>query len=734
MKKGRLDPGPISSSVEAKSEGVFFQWAKFLVIFLAMSAGIGGAGYFYFAAQKRAFQKSAYAQLSAVADLKSREITEWRSERLRDGQALRDNLFLTPSVRNALSTSERESANARAALRAWFESLRANNDHSQVFLLDGEGNWIMGTEDMSWSEENDPVYRRALEIALHGVVALSDLYRGRRSGDIRVDMFVPIPETDGGKSGPLGIILIRRDPARYLYPLIQSWPTPSSSAEALLVRRDGKDVLFLSQLRHRKGTTLEFRLPLSTEGLPAARAVQGKQGVFQGVDYRGVPVLSVLRPVIGSEWFLVAKVDRKEVFAPFVRESRYLAASLLGLILMAGSGLGYIIRREQIGILRRRLLAEEELRSLSLRQEAILTAVPDIIMEVDNDKVYRWANKAGTDFFGDDAVGKEAAFYFVGEQPTYRIVQPFFEGAEDVIYLESWQRRKDGQARLLAWWCRTLKDADGRVTGALSSAWDITEQRRAEEEIRLLNENLERRVAERTVQLDAANKELESFSYSVSHDLRAPLRIIDGFSQVLVDDCREAVGDKGRDYLARIRAATQRMGLLIDDLLKLARLSKSPLQRQEVDLSGLAREVAASLRQSAPERDAEIVIRDGLLARADPALIKVVLENLLANAWKFTGKKPRARIELGRLVENGRDVFFVKDDGVGFDMAYADKLFGAFQRLHRKEDFPGLGVGLATVQRIVRRHGGRVWAESAPERGATFYFMLDDGEGGSDGR
>jgi PAS domain S-box-containing protein len=225
-------------------------------------------------------------------------------------------------------------------------------------------------------------------------------------------------------------------------------------------------------------------------------------------------------------------------------------------------------------------------------------------------------------------------------------------------------------------------------------------------------------------QLEAANKELEAFSYSVSHDLRAPLRSIDGFSQALLEDYADRLDAAGQDYLQRVRAATQRMGALIDDLINLSRLTRSEMQIDAVDLSALATGIAAELARDDPKRQVEFAITPGLVARADGGLIRVVLHNLLANAWKFTSGRPHAVIEFGTAAQDGGTTYFVRDNGAGFDMAYAAKLFGAFQRLHGVAEFPGTGIGLATVQRIIHRHGGRVWAEAAPDRGATFYFTL----------
>ncbi|HEX5476383.1 MAG TPA: ATP-binding protein, partial [Burkholderiales bacterium] len=244
------------------------------------------------------------------------------------------------------------------------------------------------------------------------------------------------------------------------------------------------------------------------------------------------------------------------------------------------------------------------------------------------------------------------------------------------------------------------------------------------EEVLRLNAELERRVSERTSQLEYTNRELEAFCYSVSHDLRAPLRSIDGFSQALIEDFPTSVPQEARGYLQRIRAATQRMAQLIEDLLNLSRVSRAELQRQEVDVSALARQVLAELQQREPQRKVEASVWDDLRAQADPRLLRAALENLIGNAWKFTGAASSPKIEIGALADRGEATFFIRDNGAGFDMAYADKLFGAFQRLHSANEFSGTGIGLATVQRIVSRHGGRIWADAKPGKGAVFFFTL----------
>jgi signal transduction histidine kinase len=314
---------------------------------------------------------------------------------------------------------------------------------------------------------------------------------------------------------------------------------------------------------------------------------------------------------------------------------------------------------------------------------------------------------------------------------------------------------------LQAYACHPLLGQEGQVLGTLSfgtrtRTWFTDEElslmntvadhvsiamerQRAGEVIRALNADLERRVRDRTAELEASNRELEAFCYSVSHDLRGPLRGIDGFSQALLEDHADKLDADGRQDLHWIRSECQKMGQLIDDLLNLSRLTRSAMQPQPVDLTALAQRIAAGLQQTAPARRAQFRIADGLRTTGDPQLLQIALSNLLDNAWKYTGQRDEAVIAFGSVrMEELRDapaearrgpagrVYFVRDNGVGFDMAYADKLFAPFQRLHSVKEFPGTGIGLATVQRVIHRHGGRIWVEARPGQGATFYFTFTE--------
>ena len=287
---------------------------------------------------------------------------------------------------------------------------------------------------------------------------------------------------------------------------------------------------------------------------------------------------------------------------------------------------------------------------------------------------------------------------------------------------EFWGRRADGEA-----FPKDVRLVRGTWFGQdvlIATADDITGQVQAREEIRRLNAGLEKRVQERTSELTAANRELESFAYSISHDLRSPLRAIDGFSHLLAEDYEDKLDHQGRDYLGRVRKAVQRMGTLIDDILELSRVTRQEMRREPVDLGRLAAELNEEIARAWPGKQPAISLPGRCLAEGNPQLLRLMLQNLLENAWKYSGRNPAPEIEFGCETLDGRQVCYVRDNGVGFDMAHAGRLFTPFQRLHKPEDFQGNGIGLATVARIVRRHGGRIWAESAPGAGATFRFTL----------
>lgn len=366
--------------------------------------------------------------------------------------------------------------------------------------------------------------------------------------------------------------------------------------------------------------------------------------------------------------------------------------------------------------------SEHEVSKLNRFLDAIIDGIPHMVFVKDAARLsFVRMNRAGEELLGvsrDELVGKtdfelfpaaEAEFFQQKDRETLS-GKVLVEIQEEPIATSSGQR-----------WLHTQKvplvDEAGVPQFLLGISQDITELKRTRAAL-----------AESRDETLALNRELEAFSYSVAHDLRAPLRSMDGFSQAVLEDYEDKLDEEGRKYLRYIRESAQDMAQLIDDMLTLSRVSRAELAKQPVNLSHLAGQTVARLRQLEPDRQVDVSIDDGLIADADPRLLAVVFDNLLGNAWKFTQKCARAQISVGRATLDHESAFFVRDDGAGFDMRYAHKLFGAFQRLHAAQDFEGTGVGLATVQRIVHKHGGRIWAHAQPEQGATFFFTLTKGD------
>src|SRR5437879_8219486 len=362
------------------------------------------------------------------------------------------------------------------------------------------------------------------------------------------------------------------------------------------------------------------------------------------------------------------------------------------------------------------------------QMSAIVESSTDAIIGKTLEGIIQSWNKGAEQMYGysaSEVIGKPISVLVPSDRTDEvpKLLERIRQG-DHVDHYETVRVRKGGVQIDVSLSLSPIKDAAGNIVAASVIARDISERKRADEEIRKLNESLERKVAERTAQLTIANKELEAFCYSVSHDLRAPLRGIDGFSQLVMETQADRLDPEGIENLHRVRASAKRMGSLIDDLLELSRLSRAELRHEAVDLSALAHVVLQDFYERDPARHVRYEITPNLITEGDPHLLRIVLENLLGNSWKFTSKIPESVIEFGVQRAEEQPVYYVRDNGAGFDVAYTEQLFGPFQRLHADEEFPGTGIGLATTQRIIHRHDGKIWAEGTVDHGATFYFTL----------
>jgi PAS domain S-box-containing protein len=888
-------------------------WRGPLVAFGILLLIIGIPGYLIIEAEIGDARRDTRKELAAIADMKTGQISAWVGERRADAEVLFDNALLGAKAWTWIEGRGGDAVHGELLSAA--SSLQRHYDYAAVAFIDRDGK----ARVIAPPEASLPDYSRskAFQAALQSnAVLFEDMHFSgdpapAESSSVRLGFWIPI-RSSGSEDAPApGVWLLLIDPARYLYPLVQNWPEPSETAESLLVRREGNDIVFLNELRHRQNTALTLRLPIEgIRTLPAAAAIKGQEGVASGIDYRGAPVLAATRRIPGTPWSLVAKIDRSEVYAPLRERGWTFGLIVFGLVFLGTLGWGLGERSREEKALRTRLaqeresLAEKEALLVSLREseehyrslfenmldgfaycqmlydgerpldfvyldvngafetltglrnvvgkkvtEVIpgirdsspdlfdiygrvaltgrperfetyvdglkiwfsvsvyspkkehFVAVFDVITERKRaeEKISRYADRLKTlntlgriltssldlnlvyDAFVEELsrlarIDRTAVVLLNETRDAWKIERQWTRG-KPALLEGQWRKLRGSVFENIAWSLRPFLENEigekgewpetealrregirsrallplvlkGEMIGALTlgsyAPWAYAEEdlealgQLADQltiavhnadlfvKVRKYAAELEDRVRERTAQLESANKELEAFSYSVSHDLRSPLRGIDGWSLALAEDCGPSLNARGKEFLGRVRSEIQRMGRLIDDLLQLSRVSRDEIHNETVDLTDAAEAIALRLRDAHPGRNVEFVVHPGLTARGDPRLLEIVLVNLLDNAWKFTGTRLAARVEFGRNGEDDKPVFFIRDNGVGFDMAYADKLFTAFQRLHKTSQFPGTGIGLAIVQRIVARHGGHVWAKAKPGEGAAFFFALPE--------
>jgi PAS domain S-box-containing protein len=710
----------------------------YVAAFIFLAVGIGVIGSLYLKNQFVKTRQVSENELSAIGGLKIAQISKWYLDQFEHVNYFFNSPLIPDTMMNLRENpSDLES---RIIIKDCLASIQQNFHYNRVLLFDSNQQFLFSfPEAKTWVGPNANKF--IADTLSEGAVMISDIHLSKMVPDtVDMDIFIPlipfIPLQAGSNESKraIGVLMLEINPHDYLFPLVQSWPTPSKTAETLLVRKDGDEVVYLNELRHRKGTALKLRFPIADKtNLPAVMAVNGKEGIFEGWDYRGVDVIADIGPVPGTPWFLISKVDKNEIYSALKKEAAVTLALILILILATALGVGFIWKQRDANLLRK---SHEELERRVVERTADLNKSLQEISDLynnapcgyhslDRDGLIVKVNDTELKWIGyeRDGVVNKLKFPDILTQKSLDSFHenfPKFKERGWVKDLELEVICNDGTILPVIINSTAIRDAEGNYLMSRSTLFDMTYRKRIEKELEKLNRSLSLRTSE----LETVNKELEAFSYSVSHDLKSPLRSVDGFAKMLEEDYSGKLDDEGKRLLKVIRDSAKEMGQLISDLLEFSRMTRKDIHKTNIDMDELVRDVYSHFENDLKGRDVSLDADSLPEIYGDPAMIREVLVNLLSNAFKFTRPKKVAVIKIESTSEGDDIVFTTSDNGVGFDMSYKDKLFSVFQRLHSVSEFEGTGIGLALVQRIIQRHGGKVWAESELGKGSKFSFSI----------
>ncbi|HSW57302.1 MAG TPA: ATP-binding protein [Dehalococcoidales bacterium] len=697
-------------------------WVIIVIVILVL---IGIGGYLYYDSHNTAEKESVKKELEIVARNKSSQISQWRTERTADAQAVMNSPLFARAF-NELMQSPGDSS-LIGELRQELAGIGEDYPYQDVLLVDRNGKVILSANHAR--QKLPDVINQAMPSALYEKHPdWVDFYLSSETGAPELALIAPL-DTSSGNKQVAGAVVFIIDPSVFLYPAVQQWPATTYPTETVLVKQEGDQVLLLSNLQFQNQSSLKVSIPLSQQDLPEVMAVKGIEGTFSGLDQDGRKILAFHLQVPGSPWFMATKIAESEIISRTdTRMILVVTLSMAFMVLLAGAA-GFLWQRKQRKRFQAVFKENNENKTLLNQFENMVRYANDSNLICDEKDLILQANDRSLETFGysQDAMVGMNLINLISEKESAGFLQKLELGkSEGSFTAEIECQRQNGTVFPADISARVFNLEDSLFLQAIIR--DISERKAREEEINRLNTSLEARVQSRTVELERSNRELESFVYAVSHDLRAPLRGITNWSQVLAEEHKQSLGEKGLQIVSSILAETQRMGQLIEDLLKFSRDTRGELRIEQVDLTALVQRVAARCQSASLKKPVQFVIQKQLTARCDSHLMEIAITNLIDNAVKFTARTDQPLILFGEIYQNGQRVFFVRDNGVGFDMAYADRLFKVFQRLHKPSEFPGTGIGLATVQRIINRHGGRIWTESYVDKGATFYFTLEESE------
>jgi PAS domain S-box-containing protein len=679
-------------------------------VFIAFSAGIITAGFLYYRNYESQYRAGVERQLAAIAELKSSELTEWRAERLTDASIIYKNTAFSDLVWRIFNWPG--DTEAREELKVWIRKLQEQSQYNRVYLLDSSINVRIAVPE-SPTTVSETNRRNAAEVLQTGKMRFQDFYRNEFDNKIYLAILVPIFDKQLTDKAT-GVLVLRIDPERYLYPFIGRWPVPSISAETLLARRDGNSALFLNESRFQKGTALSRRYPLSMTDMPIVKAVLGQEGIVEGVDYRGAPVIAFLRGVPESPWFLYARMDKAEVFAP-LRE-RLLSVIIVVCLSLLGAGTGIWLawRRQAIRYYRERAETAERLRESEERYHSLYHESRDAIMMLTPEKGFIAGNPATISLF---ACHDEKGFTRMSPMSLSPEFQPdgspSAEKAREMICIAL-----ERGSHFFEWTHRKADGADFPATVLLSrlggsgskllqaTVRDITELKRTEDELR------------------RSNAELEQFAYVASHDLQEPLRTVASYMQLVERRYKGRLDREADEFIDYAVDGVMRMRTMINNLLTLSRVTSKGSLPAPTDLGACWAAAFTNLKLAIEESGAEISSGPLPLAMADAEQITQLLQNLTENALKFRNSTRTPLIHLSAEEKDDCYVISMQDNGIGIEPQYFAKIFEVFQRLHSRAKYQGTGIGLAICRKIVERHGGRIWVESEPGVGTTFSFTL----------
>jgi PAS domain S-box-containing protein len=702
-----------------------------ILVFLGLSLIISVAGLLFYRGGKAEIKKNIENDLAAIADLKVHLIETWRQERLANATVIRDNQLIAGRIAQWLKKPADPAFTG--VLLIWMVALQRENGYQSVLLLDPSGKPRLGTRSDNLADSCD---QKCLSAALSSRnVVFSDLYRTRREGKIYLDLYTPLLQEDSEGSEVIGIMVLRIDPYKFLFPLIQSWPTPSRSAETLLVRREGNRVLFLNDLKHRKGSALTLSVPIDAPQFPGGKEALSQKGVTEEIDYRGVPVLAARCPVPNTPWVMVAKVDTEEIYAPIRRHARITLIVVLLLMVIVGTGVSFGWKHQVTQFYRKQLEGERERQALA-RQAAESHSQLAAIVESSGDgiigvslegAILSWNPGAArmSGYKADEILRRPILSLFAPDQSGAweGILHSVREG--DCLHdYETTMICKNGQAREVSLTISPIRDGMGKVVGASTIARDITERKRAEAE----RAKLLKREQEARQQAEEASRMKDEFLATVSHELRTPLNPILGWAYNLRMGAVEP--ELLQEGLETIERNARIQSQLVEDLLDVSRIvaGKLNMNVQPVHLQHVIEAAVESVHLAAQAKRIELLLRfdpDVPQVAGDPGRLQQVFWNLLSNALKFTPEGGRIEVRL-RHADSHVEAS-VTDSGEGIPSNFLPHVFDRFSQADSSitRKYGGLGVGLAIVRHLVELHGGTIRAESAGSgQGATFSLQL----------